>query len=147
MKKIVPDLYRTTKIFGPPGTGKTTKLLEILKEKLDYGYSKDQICLIGYARATVSTLQDRCRNEFGFNEEELDSITTLHSRCKDALPKELKILSSADKKYLNRILNWPRSEWVTIEQYKKQIRKEDDPEDDDEEKKEKIGRASCRERV
>ena len=34
MKKIVPDLYRTTKIWGPPGTGKTYRLLKILKEKL-----------------------------------------------------------------------------------------------------------------
>jgi len=136
LKKIVPDLYRTTKIWGPPGTGKTYRLLKILKEKLDYGYSKEQICLVGYARATATTLQIRCKDDFNFKEEELDSIRTLHSLCKDALPKELQLLSNADKKYLNRILNWPRSEWVTREQYKKQIRKEDDPEDDDEEKKE-----------
>jgi len=131
LKKIVPDLHRTTKIFGPPGTGKTTRLLEILREKLDYGYSKDQICLVGYARATATTLQDRCKNEFNFKKEELDSIRTIHSLCKEALPKELQLLTSSDKKYLNKILNWPRSEWVTREQYKKQIRKEDDPEDED----------------
>ena len=136
MKKIVPDLHRTTKIFGPPGTGKTYRLLEILKEKLDYGYSKEQICLVGYARATATTLQIRCKDEFNFKEEELDSIRTLHSLSKDALPKELQLLSNADKKYLNRILNFPKSDWVTREQYKKQIKKEDDPEDDDEEKKE-----------
>ena len=104
MKKIVPDLYRTTKIFGPPGTGKTTRLLEILREKLDYGYSKDQICLVGYARATATTLQDRCKNEFNFKKEELDSIRTIHSLCKEALPKELQLLTSSDKKYLNKIL-------------------------------------------
>ena len=129
-------MYRTTKIFGPPGTGKTTRLLEILREKLDYGYSKEQICLVGYARATATTLQIRCKDEFNFKEEELESIRTLHSLCKNALPKELQLLTSSDKKHLNRILNWPQSEWVTRELYKKQIRKEDDPEEDDEEKKE-----------
>ena len=70
MKKIVHDLCRTTKIFGPPGTGKTTRLLNILKEKLDYGYSKEQICLVGYARATATTLQLRCKDEFNFKEDE-----------------------------------------------------------------------------
>ena len=137
MKKIVPDLYKTTKIWGPPGTGKTTRLLKILKEKLDYGYSKDQICLVGYARATATTLQLRCKNEFAFEDEELDSIRTLHSLCKKVLPNELQLLTTSDKKYLNRILNWPKSDWATREQYKQQIRKEDDPEEDndDEERK------------
>ncbi|GEM_PF-1790437 len=137
MKKIVPDLYKTTKIWGPPGTGKTTQLLKILKERLDYGYSKADVCLVGYARATATTLQDRCKNEFNFKEEELESIRTIHSLCKNALPKELQLLTSSDKKYLNRILNWPKSDWATLEQYRQQIRKEDDPEDDndDEERK------------
>ena len=137
MKKIVPNLFKVTKIFGPPGTGKTTELLRILKEKLDYGYSKADVCLVGYARATATTLQLRCKNEFNFEEEELDSIRTIHSLCKETLPKEFQLLTNSDKKYLNKILNWPRSQWSTREQYKQQIRKEDDPEneDDDEERK------------
>ena len=137
MKKIVPNLFKVTKIFGPPGTGKTTELLRILKGKLDYGYSKADVCLVGYARATATTLQLRCKNEFKFEEEELDSIRTIHSLCKETLPKELQLLTNSDKKYLNKILNWPRSQWSTREQYKQQIRKEDDPEneEDDEERK------------
>ena len=137
MKKIVPNLFKVTKIFGPPGTGKTTELLRILKGKLDYGYSKADVCLVGYARATATTLQLRCKNEFNFEEEELDSIRTIHSLCKETLPKELQLLTNSDKKYLNKILNWPRSQWSTREQYKQQIRKEDDPEneEDDEERK------------
>ena len=113
MKKIVPDLFKVTKIFGPPGTGKTTELLRILKEKLDDGYSKADVCLVGYARATATTLQLRCRKEFGFEEDDLDSIRTLHALCKDKLPKELQLITNADKKYLNKILNWPKSEWLS----------------------------------
>ena len=130
-------MFKVTKIFGPPGTGKTTELLRILKGKLDYGYSKADVCLVGYARATATTLQLRCKNEFNFEEEELDSIRTIHSLCKETLPKEFQLLTNSDKKYLNKILNWPRSQWSTREQYKQQIRKEDDPEneDDDEERK------------
>jgi superfamily I DNA/RNA helicase len=136
LKKIVPDLYKTTKIWGPPGTGKTTRLLKILKEKLDYGYSKDQICLVGYARATATTLQIRCKNEFDFEDEDLDSIRTIHSLCKNVLPKELQLLTVSDKKYLNKVLNWPKSEWLSKEDYQRLKRQEDDPEDDNEEKKE-----------
>jgi len=137
LKKIVPDLYKTTKIWGPPGTGKTTELLGILKEKLDYGYSKADVCLVGYAKATATTLQIRCRDEFNFKEEELESIRTIHALCKSALPKELQLLTSSDKKYLNKILNWPKSDWATLEQYRKQIRKEEDPEDDDDDEEKK----------
>ena len=136
MKKIVPDLFKVTKIFGPPGTGKTTELLRILKEKLDYGYSKADVCLVGYARATATTLQIRCRKEFGFEEDDLGSIRTLHALCKDKLPKDLQLITNADKKYLNKILNWPKSEWLSKQNYEKLKRQEDDPEDDNDEKKE-----------
>ena len=107
-----------------------------MKEKLDYGYSKDQICLVGYARATAITLQDRCQKEFNFNEDELESIRTIHSLCKNVLPKYLKLLSSSDTKYFNRVLNMPKSEWISKEEYETLKRQEDDPEEDNDEKKE-----------
>ncbi len=132
MKKIVPDLFNIRKIWGPPGTGKTTRLLKILKEKLDYGYSKDKICLVGYARATAATLKERCKNELNFNEEELETIRTLHALCKNALPKpHPQLITKSDKDFLNKILNWPKSEWITKQEYKEQIRKEDDEEEGD----------------
>ena len=54
MRFKVPDLYHVTKIFGPPGTGKTYNILETLKEKLDYGYAKEDI-LLGWVFKSNST--------------------------------------------------------------------------------------------
>ncbi len=85
MKFKVPDLYKVTKIFGPPGTGKTHELLTILKNKLDYGYSKDDILLVGYSRATAQNLKDRCKKDLNFTDDELEPITTFQAMCKKAL--------------------------------------------------------------
>ena len=58
MKFKVPNLYKVTKIFGPPGTGKTHELLTILKDKLDYGYRSrsDQILKNGNTQSTQRIL-------------------------------------------------------------------------------------------
>ena len=132
MKFKVPDLYKVTKIFGPPGTGKTHELLRILKEKLDYGYPKEEVLLVGYSRATAQNLRDRCKKDLNFTEEELEPIKTLHALCKNALPKpEPSLFSKADKMFFNRCLNLPVRSWVTREQYQKKIKREDEPEEDE----------------
>ena len=132
MKFKVPTLYKVTKIFGPPGTGKTHELLTILKDKLDYGYSKDDILLVGYSRATAQNLKDRCKKDLNFTEEETKPIKTLHALCKHALPKpEPSLFSRADKEFFGRCLNVPVKSWTTREEYQKQIRREDEPEEDE----------------
>ena len=98
----VPNLYKVTKIFGPPGTGKTHELLTILKDKLDYGYSKDDVLLVGYSRATAQNLKDRCKKDLNFTDDELEPIKTLHAMCKNALPKpEPSLLSRTDKEFFS----------------------------------------------
>ena len=132
MKFKVPDLYRVEKIFGPPGTGKTYELLKILKQKLDYGYPKEDVLLVGYSRATAQNLKDRCKKDLNFTEEETKPIKTLHALCKKALPKpEPSLLSKADKDFFKRCLTTHISKWVSREQYTKIIKREDEPEEDE----------------
>ena len=104
MKFKVPDLYKVTKIFGPPGTGKTHELLTILKNKLDYGYSKDDILLVGYSRATAQNLRDRCKKDLNFTDDELEPIKTLHAMCKKALPKPEPIVTGKPTSKITSLL-------------------------------------------
>ena len=131
MRFKVPDYYRVKKIFGPPGTGKTHTILKILKEKLDYGYAKEDVLLVGYSRATAQNLKDRCKKDLNFVDEELEPIKTLHAMCKHALPKpEPTLFSKKDKENFYRAINMPRSGWWPKDQYKKI---EDEMDDDEEE--------------
>ena len=131
MRFKVPDLYHVTKIFGPPGTGKTYNILETLKEKLDYGYAKEDILLVGYSRATAQNLKDRCKKDLNFTDEELEPIQTLHALCKRALPKpEPTLLSKKDKDNFYKAINLPKSQWWAKEDYKKIDDEMDDDEDD-----------------
>ncbi len=131
MKFKVPEYYHVTKIFGPPGTGKTHTILKILKEKLDYGYAKEDVLLVGYSRATAQNLKDRCKKDLNFVDEELEPIKTLHAMCKHALPKpEPTLFSKKDKENFYRAINMPRSEWWAKDEYKKI---EDEMDDDEEE--------------
>lgn len=132
MRFKVPDYYHVTKIFGPPGTGKTHTILKILKEKLDYGYSKNDVLLVGYSRATAQNLRDRCKKDLKFNDEELEPIKTLHAMCKHALPKpEPTLFSKRDKENFYRAINLPKSEWWPKDAYKKIEDDMDDDDDDD----------------
>ncbi len=61
---MLDKFYRNRyKILGGPGCGKTTKLLEILSQYIKGGLQIDQALLIGFARATVQTLQKRAIEE------------------------------------------------------------------------------------
>lgn len=64
-------------IIGPPGTGKTTAILSLVRDLLEIGYTADDIALVSYSRAATSELRDRLRKATGIREWE--HVRTLHS--------------------------------------------------------------------
>lgn len=66
-------------IVGPPGTGKTRRLMDIFSAELSAGTAPGAIAATTYSRAARAELQDRCRRDHGLHEEHLPWVRTIHS--------------------------------------------------------------------
>ena len=66
-------------ILGPPGTGKTTKLLEICKQKKADGVTWDKIGFFSFSQKAAYEAKDRAREKFQASREDLIHFRTLHS--------------------------------------------------------------------
>ena len=71
MKKIV-------KIFGSPGTGKTTYLLNLCEQLLKV-YAPEEIAFVSFTRKGSYEGRDRALTKFGFKESDTPYFRTLHS--------------------------------------------------------------------
>lgn len=69
---------QTLKILGPPGTGKTTKLLSIVETELKK-VRPDELAYVSFTRTGAYEGRDRAIEKFGFSAEELPYFRTLHS--------------------------------------------------------------------
>lgn len=75
---------RTELIVGPPGTGKTTYLLEVVDGALNSGIQPSDICFVAFTRKAANEARNRALEKFNLQPEELPWFRTLHSmayRC------------------------------------------------------------------
>jgi len=66
-------------VVGPPGTGKTTRLLELVESYLESGISPDKIGYFAFTRRAANEAIDRACIKFRINKKELPFFRTLHS--------------------------------------------------------------------
>ena len=66
-------------IFGPPGTGKTTRLLNIVEEELAQGVPPDRIAYLAFTRKAAQEAVQRACNKFKIDKKDLPWFRTIHS--------------------------------------------------------------------
>jgi DNA helicase-2/ATP-dependent DNA helicase PcrA len=82
-------MTKILKILGPPGTGKTTKLLELVKKEME-NYSIQRIGYFSFTKKATEEVRDRIIKDenFDFEEKDFKWFCTLHSCCLNSINKE-----------------------------------------------------------
>jgi len=68
-----------TTIFGPPGTGKTTKLISIVKQELEDGTRPEDIAFVSFSRKAADEARTRASDALSMNPDQMVWFRTLHS--------------------------------------------------------------------
>ena len=60
-----------TTIFGPPGTGKTTRLIEIVQQELDSGTRPESIAFVSFSRKAAEEARERAASKLNMDVEQM----------------------------------------------------------------------------
>jgi len=72
-------MAKTKIILGPPGTGKTHNLLELVEEELARGTPPDRIAFLAFTKKAATEARERAMKKFKLEEQHLPYFRTLHS--------------------------------------------------------------------
>ena len=94
-----------TTIFGPPGTGKTTTLINIVKQELDNGTKPENIAFVSFSRKAAEEARDRSAEALNIGADQMVWFRTLHSFAFQNIGIGSKqVLKGSDYNQLGRLL-------------------------------------------
>ena len=86
-----------TTIFGPPGTGKTTRLISIVEDELSRGTPPDRIAFVSFSRKAAEEARNRAAEKLNMDAQQMVWFRTLHSLAFNCLGLTTqKVLRGAD---------------------------------------------------
>lgn len=68
-------------ILGPPGTGKTTRMIGLVEEELARGTRPDRVGYVSFTRRAAQEAIDRACSRFKLQRADFPHFSTLHSLC------------------------------------------------------------------
>jgi len=68
-------------VLGPPGTGKTTYLLEQMERELDAGVLPERISFVSFTKRAATEAKTRAVEKFALTAKDMPWVSTLHSMC------------------------------------------------------------------
>ena len=103
-------------ILGPPGTGKTTRLLDILDEELQR-VDPTKIAFVSFTKRAALEATQRACERFGFDQKELPYFRTLHSLAFQRLGlRREEVMQSKDYRLIGKHLGLEFSTRADIEE-------------------------------
>jgi DNA helicase-2/ATP-dependent DNA helicase PcrA len=82
---MTPD-PRVIRLFGGPGSGKTTALLDRVDDLLDSGVAVEDVLVVSYTRAAASEIRERFAERLDRSPKSLRSnVSTMHAKAYDLL--------------------------------------------------------------
>jgi len=94
-----------TVTLGPPGTGKTTEMLNKVEAFLKQGIQPEKIAFVSYTKKSVSEAAERAAERFGFSHKRFRNFRTIHSTCYQGLSiNRNEVMDRSDYKQVGAML-------------------------------------------